>query len=126
MNPGQSGYDSVRSDAFFAELLRRTRETSGVERAALANISVLSNGMFAAMVRVPGYTPRGGVEPNNTFNTVSDGYFQTLETPILMVRDFNSHNTNTSPRCAIGNERFVEYYWPGQNPTVLHIKALHK
>jgi len=126
MNPGQSGYDSVRSDAFFAELLRRTRETSGVERAALANISVLSNGMFAAMVRVPGYTPRGGVEPNNTFNTVSDGYFQTLETPILRGRDFNGHDTKASPLVAIVNERFVEYYWPGQDPIGRHIKALGK
>ena len=126
MNPGQSGYDSARSDAFFTELLRRTRAIPGVERASLASISALSGGMFAATVQVPGYTPRGGVEPNNNFNTVSDNYFQTLQIPVLRGRDFNDHDTKTSSLVAIVNERFVEFYWPGQDPIGRHVKALGK
>ena len=44
------------------------------------------------------------------------GYFGTLETPLLAGRDFNAHDTATSPRVAIVNEQFAKIVFGGESP----------
>jgi predicted permease len=120
MDMEKSGYKEADSLAFFTELLRRVRQIPGVEAAALADISVLSRHMSAMGVEVPGYTSRGEIESNNNFNTVSENYFQTLRIPLLRGRDFEARDSRGAPPVAIVNQRFVDYYWPGQNPIGRH------
>src|SRR6185295_16174527 len=52
------------------------------------------------------WTPQGNVY----LNRVSPGYFKALGTPILAGRDFNAHDTLTSPKVAIVNEVFARKY----------------
>jgi hypothetical protein len=44
---------------------------------------------------------------------VSPGYFATLEIPIITGRDFNDHDTATSPKVAIVNQAFAKKLLPG-------------
>ncbi len=53
---------------------------------------------------------------NTLMNRVSPGYFKTLSTPFLAGRDFDDHDTLTSPRVAIVNESFVHKYLAAGNP----------
>jgi predicted permease len=50
------------------------------------------------------------------FNRVSPGYFQTVGTPMLAGRDFNDHDTATSPQVAIVTEKFARTFLDGGNP----------
>ena len=54
--------------------------------------------------------PDGPQRQDVTFNRVSPGYFQTMETPLLAGRDFNQTDTPKSPRVAIVNEAFARKY----------------
>ncbi len=49
-------------------------------------------------------------------NQVSPGYFKTLRTPMLAGRDFDEHDTLSSPSVAIVNESFVHKYLAAGNP----------
>jgi predicted permease len=48
-------------------------------------------------------------------NRVSPGYFKTLSTPFLAGRDFDDHDTLTSPLVAIINESFAKKFLVGGN-----------
>jgi predicted permease len=48
---------------------------------------------------------------------ISPGYFKTLQTPILAGRDFDAHDTLSSPKVCIVNESFVKKFLPMGNPT---------
>ena len=122
LNPGRSGYKQADSDALFETLLRRTRSLPQVESAALSDISPLSGRMFASDIQVPGHVSLGDHEPDSFFIHTSPGYFQTLGTPMLFGREFSEHDRKGTQTVAIVNERFVSFYWPGQNPVGRHFK----
>jgi predicted permease len=44
---------------------------------------------------------------------VSQGYFATMEIPLLRGRDFSAHDGETAPRAAIVNQAAAERFWPG-------------
>jgi len=49
-------------------------------------------------------------------NLISEGYFRTLQTPILAGRDFNAHDNLSSPKVCIVNESFVKKFLSAGNP----------
>jgi putative ABC transport system permease protein len=49
-------------------------------------------------------------------NRVSPGYFKTFGTPLIAGRDFDYHDTLTSPLVSIVNEMFVHRFLPAGNP----------
>jgi predicted permease len=49
-------------------------------------------------------------------NRVSPGYFKTLNTPLLAGRDFDDHDTLSSPLVSIVNESFVKKFLAAGNP----------
>jgi predicted permease len=114
MDPSLSGYKDADIALLYDRLLERIRKLPGVQAASLANMTVLSGGMFAADVGVTGYTPQDH-EPNYYLNWVSSDYFKTLGTPILQGRDFNRWDRKGAPPVAIVNQQFASHFWPGQN-----------
>ena len=122
LNPSRSGYKQADSEALFETLLQRTESLPGVRAAALSDMSPLSGGMRAEDITVPGHLSQGEREPNNGFIHASPGYFRTLGTPLLQGREFTDQDRKGTQPVAIVNERFVAYYWPGQNPVSRHFK----
>lgn len=112
LNPTMSGYKSEKSEVMLDELLGRIRRVPRVEAATIAAISPLSGQMMAADVAVRGFEPPAQPEPNFNFNYVGGDYFHTMETPLLLGRDFNDHDSKVAPKVAIVNEQFVSYIWP--------------
>jgi putative ABC transport system permease protein len=47
---------------------------------------------------------------------ISSGYFKTVNTPILMGRDFNGHDTASAPSVAIVNQSFAKKFLASGNP----------
>ncbi|HLY19017.1 MAG TPA: ABC transporter permease, partial [Bryobacteraceae bacterium] len=115
LNPAMSGYDDNNARTLLANLRERLRALPGVQSVTAATQTVLTGEMFAANVKVPGHVPHGQ-EPNHFFNEVAPDYFRTLETPLLLGRDFTDADRKGSPPVAIVNQRFVAHYWPSGNP----------
>jgi predicted permease len=59
----------------------------------------------------------GNREPRKcVFNWVSPGFFQTMDIPLLKGRDFNDHDTASSPMVVVVNEAFVKEFLTGADP----------
>jgi len=115
-DPERSGYTATRVAEFYDEWLRRARLVPGVSVASLANITAMSDRMFAGGVIAPDAEPHRGPEPNNNINVVSPDYFRTVGLTFIDGRPFTDSDGAQAPRVAIVNQRFVDYYWPGRSP----------
>lgn len=54
--------------------------------------------------------------PDVTYVTIGDDYFETLGLPMLEGRTFAPPTGGSAPESAIVNERFVDMYFPDENP----------
>ena len=98
--------------AFRHELLSRVQAIPGVSSAAEILMVPMSHSGWDDNIDIPDGAQRQDV----TLNRVSPGYFQTMETPLLVGRDFNQTDTPVSPRTAIVNEAFARKYYGQVNP----------
>lgn len=96
------------------ELFERIRSTPGVDSAAQAAIIPTSGSSMNRTVWMEGSDASQAKSP--WFNLVSPGFFKTMGTPLLTGRDFNDHDTATSPKVAIVNEAFARQFAYGANP----------
>lgn len=109
--------------AFRNELLKRVRALPGVDSAAIAAIVPLSGDGIAHDILLAGTPESESDVPAAAFNRVSPGYFETLQTKLLAGRDFDDHDTATSPPVAIVNETFARKFAKGANPVGMKFRV---
>jgi predicted permease len=114
--------------AFSEELLRRVRAIPGVDSAAIAAIVPLSGDGIGHDILLGDTGEPEGEAPVAAFNYVSTGYFDTLQTPFLVGKDFDEHDRLGAPNVAIVNEAFVKQFAQGKNPleTRFRVRRLMK
>lgn len=107
--------------AAWMEIVKRLRESPGVESAAFSGWTFLSENRWTGTVFVPG-------QPLDTrpayFLDVSPGFFATLRIPLSDGRDFRpgdvaptlKEHDEPVPGVAIVNAAFARVYFDGQNP----------
>jgi len=97
-------------------LLSRVRAITGVDTAAIVEYAPLSGN--AAYHDVLFGTDTEPVDQNQStaFNLASPGYFETMETPVLLGRDFNEHDVAGAPLVAVVNETFARKIARTANP----------
>ncbi len=98
---------------FYAQLLERVRAVPGVKSASVISSLFLSetpsSGIFTLEDRPP--FPSGeAVEA--TRDSVSPGFFESMQTRLISGRFFDARETATSPLVVIVNETFAKRYWP--------------
>jgi predicted permease len=54
---------------------------------------------------------------------VGAGFFQTMGIPLLAGREFNAHDTTTSPKVMVLSETLARKAFPGVNPIGRHVRA---
>jgi putative ABC transport system permease protein len=103
-----------RRREFHRELLDRIRATPGVASAAETAIVPVSGNGWNENVGIQGHpaSERGKLISN--FSRVSPGYFKTMGAPILSGRDFEAHDTISSPPIAIVNQAFAHEWYPNR------------
>jgi predicted permease len=109
-------YARRRWGAVYREILEKLRAIPGVRSASLSNITPICHCRWSEELVIQGYTAKSRADATVSLNAVSDGYFETLGTPMLAGRDFNSYDTATSPRVAIVSESMAEKYFGPINP----------
>lgn len=115
-NPRVSG--AADRMPFYAELLRRIRETPGVGSASLSQKSPISNEEGSSWTT---FAAEGGdalpAPTGRTYlNTISPNYFATIGMPIVAGRDFEWSDRDGTPRVAIVNTSLARAYFGNDSP----------
>jgi predicted permease len=123
MDPARSGDSAEASATFYNAVLQRARLVLGVQSTALASDGTMTGRMFAGPVSVPGSSSDPDLF-NNDFIAISPGYLTTVGLSLVAGRAFTDRDAAGAPGVVLVNQRFVDYYWPGQSPIGRHIKVM--
>ena len=104
--------EPARRLAFVHDLVEALRATPGIDQATTATIVPISGDGWNNSIQVSGQKDHAV----SWFNEVSNGYFQTMGTPLIAGRDFNVRDTQASPEVAVVNQEFVRKILNGANP----------
>jgi putative ABC transport system permease protein len=102
--------------AFGQQALERLRATPGVRSAALVDAIPLSGNWGMSTYRVEGRATPDSLLPTAQMNAVSDGFFKTMEIPLVMGREFSPTDRLGAPMVAIVNRELARRTWPGESP----------
>lgn len=114
--PEKSYADATKRARFNERVLERVAALPGVARVDLANHSPLDTGWQTSW-HVPGNPPwPAGHAPLAEMNVISDGYFRTLDIPLLRGRAFGPEDKPETTPVAIIDQAFAERAFPGVDP----------
>jgi putative ABC transport system permease protein len=110
----QAKYNTAeKQSVFFDELLSRLQHLPGVQNAAVMSSPLLGDYLRMTDISIDGQPAKDSrYEPFFEMTTISTGYFQTAEIPLLAGRAFNEGDTGKSPGVAIVNKTLARRYWP--------------
>jgi predicted permease len=109
-------YTPDQAKRFFKPLLERVRDLPGVKAAALTQaVPMLPGGDTSRLIPEGVKLPPGTEAISVISNTVSDGYFEALNVPIMEGRAFEATDRAESRPVAIVNELFARKYYPNQS-----------
>jgi predicted permease len=97
---------------FRERIVERVRALPEVQSAAETDVVPLGGSYWNDQVVVNGEVQKPSVDMGN----ITPGYFQTIGTPLLAGRNFNQHDTATSPKVAIVNQEFARKILGTDNP----------
>jgi predicted permease len=115
IDPHARASDQARRNAYYDDALGRVRGIEGIRGAALADQLPLGGSRSWAVAGVGQVYARDNY-PHASVRMVSEGFFGTLGIPVLAGRDFAPHDTLSSERVVIVNDRLARVLWPGQDP----------
>ena len=105
------GGDAAAQRTLAANLLERLRALPNVENAAIANAVPLDiHGLPLRTFVVEGMARTDGVLDVAVTNTVTPGYFETMQIPLLAGSDFVALTDPVAPPQAVVNEEFVRRF----------------
>ena len=114
VDPTQARYGEEEAMRFFERAAEEARRLPSVQAAGLTSAMPLFS--FESTAVVPeGYPlPEGQTSARSYSNSIDEGYFQTMEIPILSGRGFLASDGPDSARVAVVNETFAKKYWSGR------------
>jgi predicted permease len=92
-------------------MLDRLRALPGVQSASASQMAPVSGYTWNEALKVDQFTPKSTDDALTWANAVSDGYFATLDIPLLSGRDFDARDSRSAPRVAIVNEAMARHFF---------------
>jgi predicted permease len=112
-----ASYSKPKLDAEYRELEERLRAIPGVQRAALAQYTPLTDNWGEMVIRQGHGVPNMNDDVGSSWDHVSAGYLETLGQKIVRGRSISEDDTATSQRVAVVDETFVKrFFKPGEDP----------
>ena len=111
---------------FYRQMLESLQSLPGVKGAAISTGIPFGAGNYTTTpTTTEGKTilPAGSALPVD-WRGVSPGYFRTMEIPLLRGRDFDLHDTDTSPRVVIVTQETAQKFWGDDDPVGRTIKIV--
>jgi putative ABC transport system permease protein len=107
---------------FSTDLLARLQVEPGMKDTAFGIPLPLANGFVNLGFQIEGEPPPPySKSPNADYVSATPEYFRVMSIPLLRGRDFTQQDVSSSPRVAIVSERFVQNYFPREDPIGKHI-----
>jgi predicted permease len=116
MEPTLVGYKGARLENLYREVLERIQGYPGVHAVSISRFGELTPGRWEPRISIAGYIPRKNEQDSVQVNLVGPKFFQTMEMPLLLGRDFTSQDGETAPKVAVINEAMAHYYFGRVNP----------
>ena len=117
VDPITAGYDTVEKSLNMERALReRLKQLPGVQDVSVSEMGLFSGSACATNVAVVGWNHRAGDDDYAFCDHVGPNYFRMLKFPILLGRDIGEQDTATSAPVVVVNQKFVDHYFPNQNP----------
>jgi predicted permease len=113
--PGQAGYDRVRTEQFYKQMLDRIASVSGISSATLASNLPLWGRKETGVVIEGQEQGKKSDAIAAVVNTVDLDYFSTLGIRFFEGRDFTQEDRDISTPVAIINDAMATKYWPNQD-----------
>jgi macrolide transport system ATP-binding/permease protein len=107
-------YNTTQTKQFYERLTERLRAAPGVLNVALTEDPPLGLEIYDRIAFAPGGydMPRDRETFTSSMDTVDEGYFDTMQIPIVRGRAFQTTDRDSAPRVAIVNQHFAKRYWP--------------
>jgi len=120
-------YNEAQTQQFYKRLNERVRQEPGVRSAALTQNPPLGLDNFGAVSFVPeGFQmPRDRESFTADMDTIDEGFFETMDVPVLRGRGFRASDTADAPLVAVVNEHFSKHYWPNGDAVGKRIRLDH-
>jgi len=117
INPLMTGYRQNQLVSLYQRLLDHVQAIPGVRSATFSVHSPLTPGFSTSQVRVEGpkSAPDHELSPAGV-EAVGPEYFRTLQTPVLLGRDFTAADRSGAPMVAVMNQTAAQFYFGGDNP----------
>lgn len=115
LSPDLNGYDDERTVRFYQQLLDRLRSAPGAKAAAIASVPILAGSEWDSSMSVEGHRAADGEDMQAFMNSLSPGYFTTMQIPFLEGRDFTPMDAKKESTVAIVNRRFAEHFFKGKS-----------
>jgi predicted permease len=117
LDPALARYDDATAREFFRTLTEKTRDVPGVVTMALtSDIPLGTDARDIITVAPEGYRfPTGSDSITVQGARVDEGFFATMDIPVVSGRPFASTDTADTPPVAVVNTTFANRYWPGQS-----------
>jgi len=111
--PVLNGYEPERSAQLFERIENDLAALPGVMSVASAMVPLIAGDSWGGNVSVQGFETAPDADTNARYNAVSDGFFRTLQIPLLAGRDFTDADAAGRARVAIVNETFARKFGYG-------------
>jgi len=114
-------YASVPPDrrlSLYQELQRRLAAVPGVRSASFADITPVSGSSSYRVIQVDGHMAKSPEDSVVWINSISAGFFATMETPFIAGRDFDAHDTPQAPLVAVVNESMANKFFGSRRDAV--------
>ena len=119
VNPAANQYDPERTAGLFENSLERLAAIPGVRSVALSSTALLTGDNSQGRFGVEGQTER----VLSYVLSIHNNYFDTLDIPLKVGRDFTPSDNSSAPRVAIVNEKFARTFFPNVTPLGKHLET---
>jgi predicted permease len=116
IDASQARYIGASATQFFERVEERVRELPGVTAVGLTSAMPLWGAEGVQIVVDAARSGAGSGGVSSLANVVNEGYFRTMEIPILAGRGFSETDTSAAPLVAIVNETAAQRFFPGVDP----------
>ena len=110
--PEPSYSDPKKALTFADTLLEKLSGLAGVENVALASNPPLMTGWQTSFLVEGTPEPPPGKLPAAEMNVITNGFFQTMKTPLLQGRTFEARDTKDTPPVLIVDQLMAERFFP--------------
>ena len=111
VDPRYANVPPARRLSLYQELQQRLGVIPGVRSASFADITPVSGSFANQIVHVEGYVPKSRKDLVVWINSISPGFFATMETPFIAGRDFNEYDTLHAPLVAVINQSMARKFF---------------